>query len=109
MSQEPVEFIVPNPSDEAARRAAGVQYLKVWLCLDTDEQAEELYAVVENNGMGLARQTIWTEARKLAIAGGYMDKLDYDKYVRQFVDLFKAQFWNDPRRDSASAIGKTRI
>lgn len=103
------EFLIPNPSNEEERRAAGVQYLQVWLGLDTPAQAEELYQVVEANGMGLARQTIWTEARQLAIAGGYMDKLDYDKFVRQFVDLFKAQFWNDPRRESASAIGKTRI
>lgn len=100
--------IIPNPSDETARRAAGVQYLAYWLDL-TPEQAEELYVIVENNGMGLARQLIWREARTAAIAGGYMDKLDYDKYVRQFVDLFKAHFWNDPRVGSASATGKTRI
>ena len=103
-----LDSVVPEVADEAARRDDGVNYLSHLLDV-TSPQAEELYVIVEKHGQGLGRLQIWNEARVKAIAGGYHDKLCYDLFARQFVDLFKAQFWNDPRRESASAIGKTRI
>jgi hypothetical protein len=98
----------PSVSDEEGRRADGVNYLAHLLDL-TPDQAEELYAIVEERGIGLARLQIWNAAKDAAIAGGYLHKLCYDLYARQFVDLYKAHFWNDPSRLRASAIGKTRI